>query len=89
MCSNLPDGCTQGNIDARFGNLSAQAESDLQTICEWRHQLQGMLLQARGMILSDGFQMDELIGGIENQINDLKVHEREISTGDLVLECAA
>lgn len=84
MAYNLPDGCSQADIDARFDNLSAKAEDDLQTIDEWKAHLRGWMAWAKGRSLSDGFQMDEFIAGIENQLTDLAAQAKEIEADSQV-----
>lgn len=50
MRSNLPDGCSQGDIDhALGGNFPAWAEDEYQRLCEYRSSLIALREQAKGV----------------------------------------
>ncbi|WP_155820455.1 hypothetical protein [Komagataeibacter europaeus] len=50
MCSNLPDGCSQGDIDrAMGGDWPAWAEDEYQKLCEYSASLAALRNQARGI----------------------------------------
>ncbi|PYD81318.1 hypothetical protein CFR80_12280 [Komagataeibacter oboediens] len=50
MCSNLPDGCSQADIDrAMGGDWPAWVEDEYQRLCEYRASLAALRDQARGI----------------------------------------
>ncbi|GAN86385.1 hypothetical protein [Komagataeibacter intermedius] len=50
MCSNLPDGCSQGDIDNALGGYwPAWAEDEYQRLCEYRSSLIALREQAKGV----------------------------------------
>ena len=50
MCSNLPDGCSQGDIDRTLGsNFPAWAEDEYQRLREYQSSLIALREQAKGI----------------------------------------
>lgn len=63
MCSNLPDGCSQGDIDNALGGYwPAWAEDEYQRLCEYRSSLIALRDQAR--CIDDRFHdVTDMTGG--------------------------
>ncbi|WP_010508371.1 hypothetical protein [Komagataeibacter europaeus] len=63
MCSNLPDGCSQADIDGAIsGYWPAWAEDEYQRLCEYRASLIALRDQARG--IDDRFHdVSDMTGG--------------------------
>lgn len=64
MCSNLPEGCSQGDIDNALGGYwPAWAEDEYQRLCEYRSSLIALREQAKGVV-ARFHDVSDMTGGL-------------------------